>query len=54
MIVDLIASAEYLIAKGYTSNQCHAIKDEVKDGYLPGANLERYYSMKMPILLLEE
>ena len=30
--------------------QCHAIKDEIKKGYLPGANLEHYYSMKMPIL----
>ena len=30
--------------------QCHAVKDEVINGHLPGADLERYYSMKMAIL----
>lgn len=30
--------------------QCHAAKDELRDGYLPGMELERYYSLKLPIL----
>ena len=30
--------------------QCHAIKDEVEEGYRSGAPLERYYSLKLPLL----
>ena len=30
--------------------QCHAVKDVLRDGYLPGMELERYYSLKLPIL----
>jgi tetratricopeptide (TPR) repeat protein len=30
--------------------QCHAVKDELVDGYLPGNELEEYYSLKLPIL----
>lgn len=30
--------------------QCHATKDELKPGYLPGMDLEAYYSLKFPIL----
>lgn len=30
--------------------QCHAIKDAVQPDYLPGRELERYFSLKLPIL----
>jgi Flp pilus assembly protein TadD len=30
--------------------QCHALKDVLKDGYLPGESLERYYALKYPVL----
>lgn len=30
--------------------QCHAVKDPVKEGFLPGEELEEYYSLKLPIL----
>lgn len=30
--------------------QCHAIKDMIEDNYLPGKELEYYYSLKSPIL----
>ena len=30
--------------------QCHAVKDALRDGYLPGMELESYYSLKLPIL----
>lgn len=30
--------------------QCHAVKDELVAGYLPGNELEEYYSLKLPIL----
>jgi len=30
--------------------QCHAIKDVLDSGYLPGKNLENYYALKLPIL----
>jgi Flp pilus assembly protein TadD len=30
--------------------QCHALKDQLKTGYLPGASLASYYSVKMPLL----
>lgn len=30
--------------------QCHAIKDEVEEGYRSGAPLERHYSLKLPLL----
>jgi tetratricopeptide (TPR) repeat protein len=30
--------------------QCHAVKDELAKGYLPGNELEEYYSLKLPIL----
>ena len=29
--------------------QCHALKDALKPGYLPGKNLQDYYSLKLPI-----
>ncbi|HIC73749.1 MAG TPA: tetratricopeptide repeat protein [Candidatus Marinimicrobia bacterium] len=29
--------------------QCHALKDVIKPGYLPGMDLEEYYSLKLPI-----
>lgn len=30
--------------------QCHALKDVLKDGYLPGEPLEAYYALKFPVL----
>ncbi|HWP81195.1 MAG TPA: tetratricopeptide repeat protein [Bacteroidota bacterium] len=30
--------------------QCHAVKDVLQQGYLPGSKLERYYSLKLPLL----
>ena len=30
--------------------QCHAVKDQVQTGYLPGRSLAAYYSVKMPLL----
>jgi Flp pilus assembly protein TadD len=30
--------------------QCHALKDVLKEGYLPGEPLEAYYALKYPIL----
>jgi tetratricopeptide (TPR) repeat protein len=30
--------------------QCHAIKDRLAAGYLPGKRLEEYYSLKLPLL----
>jgi len=30
--------------------QCHALKDVLKEGYLPGEPLEEYYAMKYPVL----
>lgn len=30
--------------------QCHAVKDQVQPGYLPGKSLAAYYSVKMPLL----
>ncbi len=30
--------------------QCHAVKDQVQPGYLPGKSLAQYYSVKMPLL----
>jgi tetratricopeptide (TPR) repeat protein len=30
--------------------QCHAIKDRLSSGYLPGRHLEDYYSLKLPLL----
>ncbi|RMD99239.1 MAG: hypothetical protein D6814_05950, partial [Calditrichaeota bacterium] len=30
--------------------QCHAVKDPLKNGYLPGMPLESYYSLKLPML----
>ncbi len=30
--------------------QCHALKDVLKPGYLPGKNLLEYYALKFPIL----
>lgn len=30
--------------------QCHAVKDQVQPGFLPGAALASYYSVKMPLL----
>lgn len=30
--------------------QCHAVKDELAKGYLPGAALDEYYSLKLPVL----
>lgn len=30
--------------------QCHALKDALKPGYLPGKNLLEYYALKFPIL----
>lgn len=30
--------------------QCHAVKDRVQPGYLPGRTLASYYSVKMPLL----
>jgi len=30
--------------------QCHALKDVLKEGYLPGESLEAYYALKYPIL----
>lgn len=30
--------------------QCHAVKDQVQRGYLPGKSLAAYYSVKMPLL----
>ena len=29
---------------------CHAVKDRLRDGYLSGAPLERYYSLGLPLL----
>ncbi|MFQ5674290.1 MAG: tetratricopeptide repeat protein [bacterium] len=29
--------------------QCHALKDEINSGYLPGRELENYYALKFPI-----
>jgi Tetratricopeptide repeat/Cytochrome c554 and c-prime len=31
--------------------QCHALKDELNNGYLPGDNFENYFSTKLPILI---
>lgn len=30
--------------------QCHAVKDPLRAGYLPGRKLEDYYSLKLPLL----
>ncbi|MGH7598567.1 MAG: multiheme c-type cytochrome, partial [bacterium] len=30
--------------------QCHAVKDELAKGYLPGNDLKEYYSLKLPML----
>jgi tetratricopeptide (TPR) repeat protein len=30
--------------------QCHGLKDVLKEGYLPGEPLERYYALKFPVL----
>jgi tetratricopeptide (TPR) repeat protein len=30
--------------------QCHALKDVLKEGYLPGEPLEAYYALKYPVL----
>lgn len=30
--------------------RCHALKDVLKTGYLPGEPLERYYALKFPVL----
>lgn len=30
--------------------QCHAVKDVLQDGYLPGDNPEEYFSLRLPIL----
>lgn len=30
--------------------QCHALKDVLKEGYLPGESLESYYALKYPVL----
>lgn len=30
--------------------QCHALKDQIHTGYLPGKDLEAYYSLKFPML----
>lgn len=30
--------------------QCHALKDVLNEGYLPGESLERYYALKYPVL----
>lgn len=30
--------------------QCHAVKNELTPGYLPGKNFENYFSLKLPIL----
>ena len=30
--------------------QCHALKDQLQPGYRSGANLESYYSLKLPLL----
>jgi Flp pilus assembly protein TadD len=30
--------------------QCHALKDVLKEGYLPGEQLETYYALKYPVL----
>lgn len=33
-----------------TCFQCHALKDVLKEGYLPGESLESYYALKYPVL----
>ena len=33
-----------------TCFRCHALKDVVREGYLPGEPLERYYALKFPVL----
>ncbi len=30
--------------------QCHALKDVLREGYLPGESLETYYALKYPVL----
>lgn len=30
--------------------QCHAVKDPLRDSYLPGDNLENFFSLKLPLL----
>ena len=30
--------------------QCHAVKTPIKNNYLPGENLEEFYSLKLPLL----
>lgn len=30
--------------------QCHALKDVIKEGYLPGEDFEDYYALKFPVL----
>jgi tetratricopeptide (TPR) repeat protein len=30
--------------------QCHALKDQLRDGFVSGATLESYYSLKFPLL----
>lgn len=30
--------------------QCHALKDVLREGYLPGESLEAYYALKYPVL----
>ena len=30
--------------------QCHALKDQLRPGYLPGDSLERHYSLALPLL----
>ena len=33
-----------------TCFRCHALKDVVREGYLPGAPLSEYYALKLPVL----
>ena len=30
--------------------RCHALKDVIKEGYLPGESLDRHYALKFPVL----
>jgi tetratricopeptide (TPR) repeat protein len=47
-----IASLAYLDKDASLSVcfQCHALKDVLKEGYLPGEPLESYYALKFPVL----
>lgn len=33
--------------------QCHAVKESLNDGYLPGDDFEEFYSLKLPILMAD-